>query len=447
MKIRSLGRLEIFFSFSGLVLAIFLVFLNGFFVAAEFSLVKLRQTQVQQLLQLGGLKGRLLYKIHQKLDAYLSACQLGITFASLGLGWVGEPAFSTLLAPILGVLGVLSPSTLHFVSLILGFSVISFLHIVVGELMPKSMAIRQPGRISLMAALPLFLFYWLMYPAIFLLNVTANKLLKIFKLDQTISADHSVSTQELKLIFKLSHAYGELTRKELEILNRLIELYDLQTYEVMRPLEDLVALDVNNPFLTNFRQIKKYRFSRYPLYQKDLNHIVGILHTKDLLSFAYSSKNPIDFRKVMRPLMKVKTTTSALELLDDFRRGEGHFALVYQDQDLVGFVTFDHLIQVILGRVKDEFHITEEDWIDLPDGSYLVKGSAPLYSLERLFNIDLSTHPYATVLGWVMGQVKHLPKVGYKVNLDHLTLGVEKGTSPKDIWFRVSENRAKKSDR
>lgn len=418
-------------------LALFLVALNGFFVAAEFSLVKLRHTQAQEIQRLGGIRSRILFIVHQNLDSYLSACQLGITIASLGLGWIGEPAFAALIKPIFMTLGIFSKETHHFLSLLVAFSIITFLHIVVGELMPKSMALRQPGKMSLLTAFPLFIFYKGLYPAILLLNLSTNNLLKIFKLDKIAHTDHAISTEELKLIFKLSHTYGDLSHSELGILNKLIELYDLNAYEVMRPAEELVALNINKPFSENFRIITKHRFSRYPVYEERVSNIIGILHIKDILSIAYSSKKNVDLRKLLRPIMKATFDTPSLELLDDFRRGMSHLALVYNNNELAGFVTFDHLMQVLLGRIKDEFHITEEDWIDLPDGTYLIKGAASLYSLEHLLKIDLSAYPAHTVLGLVMFHTKVLPHVGVKIRMDQFTIAVEKKSTPRDTWFRI----------
>src|SRR4051812_23059622 len=186
------------------VLAFFLVALNGFFVAAEFGLVKLRQTRIRAIAKTQGLRGRMLARVHGQLDAYLSACQLGITLASLGLGWIGEPAFAGLLEPVFAALGVTSPEIVHGVSFVLAFGVISFLHIVVGELAPKSLAIRIPEAVGLWSAPPLYGFYWLMYPAIWLLNASANLVLRITGLAGKGGHDHHYSTDELKLILRTS---------------------------------------------------------------------------------------------------------------------------------------------------------------------------------------------------------------------------------------------------
>src|SRR5438067_2947037 len=193
------------------VMALLLVVLNGFFVAAEFGIVTLRKTRVRAIAKTAGLRGRILLKVHGQLDAYLSACQLGITLASLGLGWVGEPAFASLLEPVFGLVGVTSPQIIHGVSFVIAFGVISFLHIVVGELAPKSLAIRIPEAVGLWSALPLYGFYWAMYPAIWLLNASANMVLRVAGLSGAGSHETHYSNEELKMILRTSKPGGKFT--------------------------------------------------------------------------------------------------------------------------------------------------------------------------------------------------------------------------------------------
>src|SRR5512139_2590610 len=214
-----------------IALAIVLVILNGFFVAAEFSLVKLRQTRVKALAKIYGWRGRVLQKVHADLDAYLSACQLGITLASLGLGWVGEPAFAHLLEPLFAALGVTNPVVIHGAAFAVAFFIISYLHIVVGELAPKSWAIRQPERLSLWTAVPLYLFYWLMYPAIWLLNASANTMLRIAGQGGAgAHHEHQYSFDELKLILYSSraHAPGD---QDMRVLASAAEMGELEVVD------------------------------------------------------------------------------------------------------------------------------------------------------------------------------------------------------------------------
>jgi len=228
------------------LLALFLVALNGFFVAAEFGIVTLRRTRIRAIAKTQGLRGRILAKVHGQLDAYLSACQLGITLASLGLGWVGEPAFAGLLEPLFGAIGVTSQELIHGVSFVVAFSVISFLHIVVGELAPKSMAIRNPEAVGLWSAIPLYGFYWTMYPAIYLLNASANWVLRLAGLSGKGGHDAHYSSEELKLILRTSQPGEKFTRDERNILAQSLDFEQMTVSDLMRPINEVIALHASN---------------------------------------------------------------------------------------------------------------------------------------------------------------------------------------------------------
>jgi CBS domain containing-hemolysin-like protein len=421
-----------------LILAAFgFVILNGFFVVAEFSLVKIRQTQVESLSPTHGLKGRILSKVHSNLDAYLSACQLGITLSSLGLGWIGEPAFAELLTPLLESFGLFSQRIIHLISFILAFSIISYLHIVIGELMPKSMAIRQPIKMSLFSAAPLYAFYWLMYPLIALLNASSNKILEWMRLGQVAHHDHLVSVAELKGILTASHHHGELSHKEIKTLNHLLELYDLQVSDVMRPVGDLVFIDVSKPLMQEMRLLVKTKFSRYPVCEGSTDNVLGVIHIKDLLPGLVLHNRSIDWKEFIRPILRVQVTDNALDLLEQFRRGASHLALVYSEEMLVGFLSFDNLLQIITGKIRDEFHFSAEDVFDLPEGAFLLRGGASIYTLERLLGCDLSDYPVSTVMGLILHKAKELPSDGVIVEFDKFSLGIEKMEDPKHVWIKV----------
>ena len=232
-----------YFADFGLVLfALFLVLLNGFFVAAEFAIVKLRATKVDALAAKNGWRGHILRTVHNQLDAYLSACQLGITLASLGLGWVGEPAFAHLLEPLLGAIGIESPKLVHGIAFFTAFFIISYLHIVIGELAPKSWAIRKPELLSLWTAAPLYLFYWAMYPAIFLLNASANAILRIAGQGEPgPHHEHHYSRDELKLILHSSRA-SDPSDQDMRVLASAVELGELEVVDWANSREDLVSL-------------------------------------------------------------------------------------------------------------------------------------------------------------------------------------------------------------
>lgn len=416
-------------NFLWVLLALGLVLLNAFFVAAEFGMVKLRDTRVKALKKNHGLRGRILVQVHTHLDAYLSACQLGITLASLGLGWVGEPAFAFLLEPVFQLLGITAPELVTVIAFFTAFSILSFLHIVVGELMPKSLAIRQPETVSLWTAAPLFVFYWGMYPAIRLLSACSNFLLRQANLDAIHSREHLYSTEEIKLILNASHSHGELTRAETEIIEHALDLVDINVTDVMRPQDEMVKLDIEQPIPQLLRTVSKHRYSRYPIYDKAKQEMIGVIHVKDLFAALYQRKI-IDIKALMRPVLKVPHYLPALDLLRKFRKGMPHFALIYSNRDtLIGFVTLDNLLHILLGRIKDEFHKTQDDWIKNTDGTFTMRGDCSIYTVERALDIDitnLDNEEIDTIAGLILDRLGTLPEKKQRIEFEEFSAIIEK---------------------
>ncbi len=422
----------------GLILvALGFVFLNGFFVMAEFAMVKLRYTRVQMLKNTAGWRGTILAKIHTNLDAYLSACQLGITLASLGLGWIGEPAFAHLLTPILKLAGITSLQIITIVSISVAFFIISFLHIVVGELMPKSMAIRQSEKMSLWTAIPLYSFYWLMYPVIYLLNTCANLLLKLFKLDAVNHGEYAYSSEEIKLILKSSHLHGELEQDEAYMIENTLDFADLQVSDIMRPLDELISLDNSLPITENLSRMMAHRYSRYPVYQDNIQSVIGIVHAKDYLA---PPNHPEAFPALtdkMGPQVKIAPSSSVLALLQKFKEGGTHMALVYQRGQLIGFLTLDNLLQGIVGHIKDEFHFTKDDWQMLKDGGFRLKGHTSLYTLEQALNLTLPDYAETTISGLILEELARLPEVNERIDFNHFYAIIEEIAGDKIKHVRV----------
>lgn len=412
-------------------LAFLLIFMNAFFVAAEFGMVKLRSTRIAIIKQTYGFRGYILEQIHQRLDAYLSACQLGITLASLGLGWVGEPAFAHLMTPFLASLGIFSPHLISIIGFFIVFSLISFLHIVIGELMPKSFAIRQSEFISVWTSVPLYGFYWLMYPGIWLLNTCSNFLLKKIGLDKTSEGENFYSTEEIKLILSASHLHGELTQEETEIIEHTLEFTDLQVTEVMRPKDEIVLLNLQEPVSALLKKVIEFRYSRYPVYDPEQDDIIGIVHVKDLFAALYQKKEITNLQDYIRPILKVSHELFAVDLLRKFRTGMPHFALIYKSREnLLGFVTLDNLLHILIGRIKDEFHKTQDDWTKNPDGSFTVKGKCSIYSLERALDKDITLTEEEknldTLAGLLIVRAGTLPQEGQTISFEEMDVIIEK---------------------
>ena len=425
------------------LLALFLVVLNGFFVAAEFGIVTLRKTRVRAIAKTQGVKGRILGKVHSQLDAYLSACQLGITLASLGLGWVGEPAFASLLEPLFSMVGVSSPEIVHGVSFVFAFSVISFLHIVVGELAPKSLAIRNPEIIGLYSALPLYAFYWAMYPAIWLLNGSANFVLRIAGLNGKGGHDAHYSTDELKLILRTSQPGEKHTRDERHILAQSLDFSQLTVSELMRPINEVIALHANKPIETNLETMRRNRFSRYPYFDKNGEDVLGVIHMKDLFFAQQSGRPLLDLTQYLRPVETMSARTKAQDMFRRFREGAPHFALIGEKgKRPVGFITLDNLLGAMVGEIHDEFRLNENDWLKQEDGTLIGKASLPIFSLERALGIDINNEGMGldeveSVGGLLMVKLGDIPKQGQRIEFPKFDIVVKKMNGPRIVLVKV----------
>lgn len=427
------------------VLALLLVALNGFFVAAEFGIVTLRKTRVRAIAKTGGLRGRILFKVHSQLDAYLSACQLGITLASLGLGWVGEPAFAKLMEPVFALVGITSPQIIHGVSFIVAFSVISFLHIVVGELAPKSLAIRVPEAVGLWSAVPLYGFYWAMYPFIWVLNESANLVLRVAGLSGVGSHETHYSNDELKIILRTNTgAPGErFTHDERHILAQSLEFSQHTVSDLMRPINEVSALYASRTLEQNLDTMRRNRFSRYPYFDEDGEEVLGVIHLKDLFFAEQSGKDVDDLTEYLRPVDLISARTPAIELFRRFRGGAPHFALIGEKgKRPVGFITLDNLLGAIVGEIRDEFRLNENDWLPQGDGTYIGKASLPIVSLERVLGIDIDNEEMGldeveSVGGLLMAKLGDIPKQGQRIEFPKFDVVVKKTNGPRILLVKV----------
>lgn len=419
--------------------AVLLVLVNGFFVAAEFAIVKLRLTRAEELAEEGGFLGRTLFQVRRRLDAYLSACQLGITLASLGLGWLGEPAFSRLVAPLLHGLGVESEELVHNVSFAVAFGLISFLHIVLGELAPKSIAIRKAETISLWAALPLFLFYWLMYPFIAILNGSANLVLRTMRLELADEGDDPHSADEIKKLLVASHRHGELGTAQAQALSHTLELPELSAGDLMRPAFDLIALDIRDEVRKNLALVAQHRYSRYAVRDSEQNdRYIGLLHVRDLFAALLENPQLDSLTPVLREVPMITRDEPAQALFRRFRRGLPHLALVTDELGtVIGFITLEHILEAIFGSIQDEFHREKEDWEETAPRTYEGPGWLPVYTLERMIGRDIESGRADTIGGLVMQVLDRLPQRGDAVEAGGLHIEVLEVAGPRIERLRV----------
>jgi CBS domain containing-hemolysin-like protein len=340
-------------------LAVALVGLNGFFVAAEFALVKLRRSRVDEFIAQGRMFAGTARWLLDRLDGSLSACQLGITMASLGLGWVGEPAIAHLLYPLLKAMGITSTVTLHGVAFTVAFTAITSLHLVIGEQLPKIYAIRRPDPVALWCALPLKFFYFVSYPLLVGLNVTTSFLLRKAGAEKATEHDTIHTEQQIRAMLHHAHLHGELTRSEHHLLHAVFEFDDMVCRLVMVPRTDVVYLDLRRGIAENLDVIRKTKHSRYPVCEGSLDNIRGVVHIKDLVGL---SPDDIDLQSLARDGKRIPETMPISHLLRQFQSDHRHMAFVVDEYGTVtGCVTLENVLEQIVGAVEDEFDTEPPD--------------------------------------------------------------------------------------
>jgi CBS domain containing-hemolysin-like protein len=305
--------------------------------------------------------------------------------------------------------------------------------------MPKSLAIRQSEQVSLWTAVPLYGFFWLMYPIIWLLNACAISLLKVTGLGRIHRGEYFYSTDEIKLILSTSYLHGELTKDEAEILEHTLDFADLKATEVMRPREEMVILNSNQPIQEILKTVAETRYSRYPVYDPEQQSMIGMIHVKDLFATLYQKGHIDHLQPLLRPIIKISRRLNALDLLRQFREGMTHFALIYRGNEIMGFVTLDNLLHVLIGRIKDEFHRTQDDWHVNADGSLSIRGDCSIYSLERALDRDINVGPdqAETVTALILNRLGGLPKEGERIEFKEFKLIIEKMRGHRIIKMNV----------
>jgi CBS domain containing-hemolysin-like protein len=398
-----------------LALTAFLLLANAFFVAAEFGLVRVRETQLKELAEAGSSRARLGHHLSRHIDAYLSACQVGITAASLALGIVGEPAVARLIAPLFGWLIAISDAAFHIVSFAIAYGVITYLHIVVGEQAPKYFAIQQALPTTLWSAYPLHIFYRTTYPFIWVVNQSANALLKALGMKQSDMAE-AYSEEELKMLVAVASRKGVLQESERVLLDRALDFADTLVRQVMVPRTEIVGID-ETATLRELRDLARGRpFTRFPVFHEDLDHVVGVVHIKDLVPAADLSR-PVG--EVMRKPLFIPETTGLDRALAEFRRQRLQMAIVVDEfGGTAGLVTLEDVFEQLVGEVQDEFDRETPAFRSEKDGTWLVDGLGSLAELRERLGLTLENDPYDTVGGLVFGRLGRLPKVGDVVDVE-----------------------------
>jgi len=419
-----------------------LVLLNGFFVSTEFALVKVRPTQLETLAGKNHKRAKMALHLTHHLDEYLSACQLGITLASLGLGWIGEPVFADLLEPVYGALGIDTPDhsgLRHSISFGVGFSVITFLHIVAGEMAPKSLAIRKPKETSLWVSFPMRAFYFVMYPFIWALNESSLLLLKLAGIEPA-GEEHGVhSEEELKLVFDATQKRAGGTALGRAIVLNALDLRRRVVREVMRPRQEIAALNTEDSISECLDVSDRTRFSRFPLCEQgDADRMVGVVHIKDLYAMRLKARSGADLAGVAKKLVYVPETARLERVLQLLLDRKLHMAIVVDEYGgTMGLLTLENILEELVGQIQDEFDQEKPMLLRSSDTSWEVSGALPLHELEELVGEPLQTGDLTTVNGLVTQKLGGFPRVGDTVKIGDCELRVEEMDGMRVARLRI----------
>lgn len=432
-----------------------LVFANGFFVAAEFAIVKVRGTRIESLVRKGSRRARVARHIIQHLDAYLSATQLGITITSILLGWVGEETMRhAIVEPALASISVTNPTVVRTLSFFLGTGIIVFLHVVLGELVPKSLAIQQPDSTSLWVAYPLKWFYLLMYPAIASLNNTANFFLRLAGIQPAGEGEEAHSEEELRLLFAESARSGVLTSDKRDLLENVFDLSRRIVRQIMVPRTEIVAFSLRKSLAENLRLAHATAHSRYPLVDGDLDNVVGIIHMKDLFwrlkglehSPAVAPPNQAAggpqeelppsgagfLKSIAREVLFVPDAMRIENLLREFQEKRIHLAVVVDEFGAtMGMVTFENVIEAIVGQVQDEFDEEAPLVRKVSATEFVLDGRAPLPDVNDALGTACESADVDTIGGFMINELGRIPRTGDSLAVDNVELTVTEMKGPR----------------
>lgn len=395
--------------FINIILVFFLVFLNGFFVATEFAMVKVRKSRIETLIIQGNKRAKRTLIVVKDLNSYLSACQLGITLASLGLGWVGEPAILRLLMPILNLFNL--PSSIeHSIAFIIAFSIITGCHIVFGELVPKSLAIISPEKIALSTAFPLIFFYKLTYPVMWIFNHSTNWILKVFGLSQVDEHESVHTDEEIKLLVEESYNHGLVDKTELTLVDNIFDFSDKTVKEIMVPRTDITNIFIEDSFDDIIDYTFEEQLTRYPVCKENKDNVIGFIHIKDLYKQKIEGNNQ-DIRHIIREIKLVPESMLISDLLKIFKKDKVQVALVIDEYGgTAGLVTIEDILEEIVGEIQDEFDEEEDAIIKCEDNSYIVDGKVLIEDITEFLYIDIEDDHIDTIGGWAYTQLDSYPK-------------------------------------
>jgi CBS domain containing-hemolysin-like protein len=382
-----------------------LIALTGFFVASEFAIVKIRSSRIDQLIEEGSSSAISVKKVISNLDEYLSACQLGITITALGLGWLGESTFERLLRPLF--IGLHIPESItQILSIGCAFAAITFLHVVVGELAPKTLAIQKAEAIALVMSRPLILFYKIMYPIIWVLNGSARVTARFFGVKPVLENEIAHTEDELRIILSESYRSGEINQSEFKYVNKIFEFDNRIAKEVMVPRTEMVSLSKDDTLETFLQVLREEKFTRYPIIDGDKDHIIGLVNIKEVMTDLIGNENlsTKTLENYTRPIIRVIETIPIHDLLVKMQKDQVHMALLMDEYGgTSGLVTAEDILEEIVGEIRDEFDMDEIPMIrKIKDNHYIIDAKVLVSEVNDLLDIVINDEDVDTIGGWFL---------------------------------------------
>ncbi|MBG9443158.1 MULTISPECIES: hemolysin family protein [Bacillaceae] len=388
-----------------LVFIAILIALTAFFVTSEFAIVKIRSSRIDQLIEEGNKNAIAAKKVISNLDEYLSACQLGITITALGLGWLGEPTIEHLLRPVINSFGL--PSSIsHVISFSIAFAFITFLHVVVGELAPKTLAIQKAEAVTLLTTRPLIWFYRVMYPIIWALNGSARLLTSMFGLKPASEHELAHSEEELRIILSESYESGEINQSEFKYVNKIFEFDNRIAKEIMVPRTEIVSLSKDDTLEDFLQIVQEEKFTRYPIIDGDKDHIIGMVNIKEVMTDLIMNRelSSSTLESYIRPIIRVIDSIPIHELLLKMQKERIHMAILMDEYGgTSGLVTVEDIIEEIVGEIRDEFDMDEVPMVrKTQEGQYIIDSKVLVSEVNDLLGTDINDEDVDTIGGWIL---------------------------------------------
>src|SRR5919202_478605 len=415
-----------------------LILLNAFFVGAEYGLVTSRRTRIEELVHQGNRRARRVLAVVPDPPRFIAAMQLGVTLTSLGIGALGEHALSKAFDPVMATA----------LAVLLAYLLLTFFHVVIGELVPKGVALGHSEATALAVAAPVRAFFTLFWPLIWVLQQSTNFVLRLLGLDPPGAETEVHSEAELKMLLNVSTERGEIEQDEQEMLYKVFDFADKEASDVMVPRPEVVALTVDLPPEECLRAVMESPYTRYPVYRESLDDILGILHVRDLFqALVDRGLAAVEVEQLVRPAYVVPETKDLAALLTEFRRTNQHIAVVVDEYGgMEGIVTLEDLLEEIVGEIEDEFDLPDESVEQVDEDTIAIDGTFPIDDFNERFNVDLPQEDFHTIAGFVFGQLGRAPEVGDEISYDGMRFDVVdvEGTRINRVGVTFLERRERR---